>query len=216
MALVYKDLNLDLSKVPDTDKDKVKKEVSDLLYNEILRYVGQGKSPVQGEPTNFKTLNKKYADREKQGSRKPNLQLEGDLMRVDFDTEVLAGDTIRIGHFKRDTADTEGEKADGHNQHTAKAQAWAASKDPDFPRRRYIPNETQTFRDDILKKVGQLVGKYEVQDNLLLAAAAAQQTLKSEGKPETVNQTTEVSSVGISDFLDDDFIAALIGDRLNS
>lgn len=222
MALIFKDLQLDLSKVPDTEKDIVKKEVSDLLYNEILRYVGSGKSPVQGEPSNFKILNKKYADKEKQGNRKPNLQLEGDLLREDFDTKILEGDAVRVGHYNASTADTEGEKSDGHNQHTPKAKAWALPKrrkdgkmGKPRPKRRYIPDETQTFRQDILDKVNRLIGKYEVEDNLLLAAAAAQQALKTGGKPQTVKETTEVTSVGISDYLDDDYLAELIGDRLD-
>ena len=212
MALVFKDIILDLSKVSEEDKATVKDKVADLLYNEVLRHVSTGNSPVQGEQA-FKQLNKKYAKREKQGRRTANLQLEGDLLRDDFATKVLdEGDVIRIGHFKESTAKTEGEKADGHNQHSAKAQAWALSKP--FPKRRYIPNEAQTFKGDIMDKVQNLVDKYSRSD-LDLAADAVNAVLRDGGKTTTVKETTQTTEIGLSDYLSDDYLAQLIGDRLD-
>ena len=229
MALIFKDVILDLDKVPDTQKTKVKKEVADFLYNEVLRYVGNGKSPVAGENTNFKILNKAYADREKQGNRKPNLQLEGDLLRVDLRSEALVeADVIRIGHYNVSTADTEGEKADGHNQHTAKAQAWALptpKKDGKLgksrPRRRYIPSEGQVFRDDIMDGVKNIISRYETDDTADILADALKAALERSGV--SVGQVTAVrtgeaaqaESISIEDVLSDEFIADLIGDRLD-
>ncbi len=212
MALVFKDVALDLSKVREADKDRVKKKVADLLYDEVLRYIAKGKSPVQGE-RDFKTLNKSYAKREKQGNRTPNLQLEGDMIREDFDTQVLLDtDIIRVGHYKTSTADTQGEKADGHNQHSAKAQAWALGKD--FPKRRYVPNEAQAFKSDIMDKVQNVIDRFSVSD-LEISADAINAVLKDGGKTSTVKETTEITEVGISDYLNDEYLAELIGDRLD-
>ena len=212
MALVFKDIALDLSRVREEDKEKVKDKIADLLYNEVLRYVSKGKSPVAGE-RDFKLLNKKYAKREKQGKRTPNLQLEGDLLREDFKVQVLDDiDVIRVGHFNEGTSDTEGEKADGHNQHSAKAQAWALSKP--FPRRRYIPNEAQTFKSDIMDKVQNVIDKYSV-SSLEIGADAVNAILKDSGKTSTVVETEKVTAIGIDDYLSDEYIAELIGDRLD-
>lgn len=212
MALVFKDIQLDLSGVPEDKKDEVKSKVADLLFNEVLLSVSTGKSPVAGE-ANFQLLDKNYAKREKQGSRTPNLQLEGDLLREDLQAIVLdEGDIIRIGHFKESTANTEGEKADGHNQHSAKAQAWALSRE--FPRRRYIPSEAQSFKKPIMDKVENLIKKYEVNVGDLLASEIKAR-LQSIGTVEVTTVSPEVTSIGIDDVLSDDFIAQLIADRLN-
>lgn len=220
MALIFKDVILDLAKVPDTKKTKVKKEVADFLYNEVLRYVGSGKSPVQGENANFKILNKAYAKKEKQGNRTPNLQLEGDLMRKDFKAKALEeDDVIRVGHYNPNTSNTEGEKADGHNQHSAKAQAWALTKE--MPRRRYIPSESQNFRSDIMDGVKSIISRYETDDTADILADALKAALERSGV--SVGQVTAVrtgaeqgvESVVIEDVLSDEFIADLIGDRLD-
>ena len=70
MALVFKDLTLDLSRVPDSDKDKVKRKVADLVYDEVLRYLARGQSPVAGEAKNFNKLDSKYAKKEKGKTQK--------------------------------------------------------------------------------------------------------------------------------------------------
>ena len=214
MALVFKDIALDLTSVPEKDKKVVKQKIADLVYDEVLRYISKGKSPVQGE-RDFKTLNSKYAKREKQGNKTPNLQLEGDLIREDFDTmAMLDADIVRVGHFKANTADTQGEKADGHNQHSAKAQAWAISKETPFPKRRYIPNEAQAFKSDIMDKVQNVIDKFSV-SSFDITADVANTILQDSGRVTTVRETTEVTQVGINDYLSDEYLAELIGERLN-
>lgn len=216
MALVFKDIELDLSKVPEAKKSEVKEKVANLLYDEVLRYVSRGKSPVAGE-IDFKLLDKKYAKKEKQGQRTPNLQLDGDLLRDDFNTKILDdGDIIRIGHFKESTAGTEGEKADGHNQHTAKAQAWALSKP--FPKRRYIPSEGQTFKRDILSKVKNVIDRYEVDQTSIIAdqlQSRLSEIIKGGQVTTTIIVPDKGMSISIEDILSDDFLAELIGDRLD-
>ena len=217
MALVYKDLELDLSDIKKSDKEEVKKKVADLLRDEILRHVGKGKSPVSGEPKNFKILNPIYAKKEKQGNKTPNLQLEGDLLRDDLDAIGLSDvDVVRVGHFKEKTADTEGEKADGHNQHTVKAQIWAQSKG--FPRRRYIPSESQTFNADILTKVENIIKPYKVTDKKSLVEDEIEDIINSlkKGGPKVtvVADNEEITAVSLDDVLSDDFIEALIRRRL--
>jgi hypothetical protein len=220
MALIFKDIELNLASVRESDKSRLKKEVADLLYNEVLRSVAQGKSPVAGESGNFKKLSKAYSEREKQGNRTANLQLEGDLIREDLAARVLdEGDIIRIGHFNPDTSDTQGEKADGHNQHTAKAQAWALTRrneetgDP-FPKRRYIPSSSQTFRPDIMARVEKIINKYKVNDPLELAADIIEGRLSSIGKVQISRVSPTVTAVSIDDILSDEFISELLRQRL--
>lgn len=211
MALVFKDLMLDLTGVPEKDKPEVKDRVADLLYNEVLRYVAKGTSPVENQGK-FKILDEDYAKKQKQGIRTPNLQLEGDLLREDLQAKALRNDAVRIGHFNKDTARTQGEKADGHNQHSSKAKEWAAKTK--FPKRQYIPEAKDTFKEDILDKVERIISRYRVSDPIDEAVDAFNETLRSSGRVAAVKETTEVTSISLEDYLSDDYLAQLIGDRL--
>ena len=63
------------------------------------------------------------------------MQLEGDLKEAIQYRKTKTG--IEFGNFNESQKD----KADGHNQHSAKAQRWAKAKG--FPKRRYIPKSKQ-------------------------------------------------------------------------
>lgn len=152
MSELRKKIRLDLEKVPSGKKAAAKKAVGDFLVNQVLRDIERGFSPVEGEGQ-FDKLTKKYADAEKGGRRTANLQLEGDLKEATRFKNIKDG--IEFGNF---LVSQEG-KADGHNQLSAKARAWARKKD--FPKRRYIPSSKQKFRVGIEREIESIVKGFE-------------------------------------------------------
>ena len=152
---VIKELKLNVEGIP---KDKIKqatKEAADVLLNEIIRYIDGGNSPVQGEKK-FKRLEPDYAKREKGGVQLPNLQLEGDLLEA-LKARPKPNGVIEVG-VKGDQAP----KADGHNQLSQEAKQWAAKTG--FPKRRFIPDETQTFKRSIMAKINSVLDDYRVEE----------------------------------------------------
>lgn len=138
--------------VPPSERQAAKQEVADFLENEIIRYVTRGESPVEGEGR-FQKLNKDYAKKEKGGNTRANLQLEGDLL-----DSLLAkstyGTKLKVGH-----EGGQAPKADGHNQLSAEAKNWANKTG--FPKRRYIPDEDQTFKGPILTEVRSIIDEFK-------------------------------------------------------
>jgi len=109
-------------------------------------------SPVEGEGQ-FPKLTKEYADKEKGGRRTRNLELEGDLKEAIRYKRTRDG--IDYGNFLK----SQEEKADGHNQHSAKAKAWA--KKTGFPKAQYIPEGEQKFRKGIEKEITKIIKGFE-------------------------------------------------------
>lgn len=197
---VSKILTLDLNRIPEEDIKAAKKEVGDYLIEEILRNVGDGKSPVRGE--NWTKLSKDYADEFKGGNRTPTMQLYGDLLDSLKSTgDGLAQNKLKVGHF---SDSGQAPKADGHNQHSFEAKLWAASKE--FPKRRYIPEADQNFNVKIMAGVKDILDGYRVRPEDLKI-----------GKIDSVEQgvgdvTGDLISVDTSDMFSDDVIEALILD----
>jgi len=159
MTKVLKTLDLDLKDIPKSKQKEAKRDVLEYLENEISRNVSKGVSPVKGE-RNFKSLSGPYAQGEKQGNSTPNLQLEGDLLdSLEFNNK--RGSKISVGY----SADNpEVEKADGHNQHSAKAKKdfWGEGKNKRkaLPKRRYIPEKDQSFKPNIEKGIDRILDKF--------------------------------------------------------
>jgi len=152
---VIKELKLNVEGIPKEKVKKATKEAADFLLNEIIRYIDKGDTPVQGEKK-FKRLESDYAKREKGGVRLPNLQLEGDLLEA-LKARVKANGIIEVG-----VKGKEAPKADGHNQLSEEAKAWAAKTG--FPKRRFIPDDNQTFKRNIMTKINQILDDYRVQE----------------------------------------------------
>lgn len=191
---VSKIIRLDLTDIPEDKIASAKKEVGDLLIEEILNAVGDGKSPVKGE--SWKPLKKEYADEFKGGNRTPTMQLYGDLLDS---LEVIdyGRDAIKIGHFGEQAP-----KADGHNQLSLEAKIWAASKETPFPKRRYIPDSNQNFKPSIMREVNNILDSYrEKRDEV-----GGRISDVEDGIGEV---TRESISVGISDLFSDDVIELL-------
>ncbi|GAG01762.1 unnamed protein product, partial [marine sediment metagenome] len=83
------------------------------------------------------------------------LRLEGDLMEA-LGFELGAGSIIRVGVL--DTNETD--KADGHNQFSSDAKAWASKNK--FPKRRYIPEDNQSFTKNIVAGVNGILNEFRL------------------------------------------------------
>jgi hypothetical protein len=137
---VTKTISLDLSEVPRGSRTKVKKDIGEFIVNEILLSVSDEKSPVEGGKYT-KGLSEEY--RKVKGSNKANLELEGDLL--DSLTFELNDKGLEIGIFDKSQTG----KADGHNQ--------IHDKHKTLPERRFIPDEKQTFKKNIMNGVKQII-----------------------------------------------------------
>lgn len=148
--LLKKKVTLNISGLKEENKQKAKKEVADLLIDATLESVSQGKSPVNGEGK-WKKLNKDYADREKGGDRTPNMELTGDMLDA-LEAKISSPKrnyvTIQIGG-------SEAEKAESHNHLFGEGTN---------PRRRFIPDEEQSYKTDIQREIERIEAKYKAKD----------------------------------------------------
>lgn len=199
---VSKTLELDLSGIPRGRIKQAKKEVGDYLTNEILRYVGDGKSPVKGE--SFQRLQKEYADEEKNGDRTPNLELEGDMWEKLKPKGISNTDPeLSIGIYGKSQAP----KADGHNQISSEAKNWAKKTGRTQYKRRFIPDEKQTFKKPIMDGVNEILDgfrTFESEDRVRV----------TRGSISSRTESPDINRVEIDDFFEDDTIATLLLDEL--
>ena len=210
--LHFLDLNdYGLKDVPPENVPAVKREVTDYLVNEVLRYLDRGESPVEGEGR-FKHLNPKYAKKQKNGRTTSNLELEGDL-KDSLKALPAEGAFIKFGHEGKEVP-----KADGHNQLSGKAQTWALKSE--LPKRRYIPSSNQKFADPITNEIRQIVNEFKVAKGNSFLIDALENASVVQG---LASQTTSSASpaqqqagefVTIDNFFSDDVIDLLLQDAL--
>jgi hypothetical protein len=139
---ISKEIELDFSNVPREELGELKSDIAELIVDEIKIKLAKGESPVQGE--SFDPLSEEYAKKEKNGNRRPNLNLEGDLwdsLEAKFD-----GNKLVVGVFDS----KEVPKADGHNNFSGESK---------LPQRRFIPSEDQSFRPEIMRKINILINE---------------------------------------------------------
>lgn len=136
----------EIEDIPDSKKSAALNQIGEYIHESILSYVGDQKSPVQGYGA-FPKLNpdyKKYKASEG-GSPIPNLELSGAMLSA---LKVKkSGESITIS-----ISGKQGDKADGHNNH---------SGDSTLPLRRFIPDEGETFKKDILNGVREILRSYK-------------------------------------------------------
>jgi hypothetical protein len=123
------------------EREELMSEIGEYVLSEIFDYVAEGVSPVTGKP--FKELSEDYADREKGGDRKPNLDLNGDMLRA-LEMEVEA-DRIVLGIFDEDQA----VKAYAHNTGAN-----------NLPKRKFMPDKSETFTREIMAGIEELIDDY--------------------------------------------------------
>lgn len=126
------------------EKRAALEEISFLVHAEILRKVSEGNSPVAGYGK-FPRLSKEYAKSQKGGNTLPNLELTGDMLSS-LEVRPVAG-KIRI-----QIKGKEGDKADGHNNHSGESK---------LPTRRFIPSDDEFLSRDIEKSINEIINSYE-------------------------------------------------------
>jgi len=197
MPKIEKEIELNLTGIATSKHAQVKKEVGDFVINEIIEHLDRGVSPV-AKLGKFAALDPKYAKAEKGGRRVANLQLEGDLLDAIQHTSRgnKLKDSVRIFVEKNET-----DKADGHNQLTSKAKAWAKKKG--FPKRRFIPDGRQKFNKDIKDGIDDIINRFE----------------RSNPKPEPQQNNVRENQESVTteldlDIFDDDAVTQALLDEL--
>lgn len=181
MADDYKDkiqklVKLDTSDIP---KDKIveaKNAVGNFIVDQILSNVGSGVSPVTGGK--FEQLTKNYADKEKGGSRLPNLELEGDMLSSLGFKRVNEG--IAVGIQDADQRP----KADGHNHFGVFGKS-------QLPVRRFIPLPGEDFIPEIENEIETILDEYRVQEDVPTELTATELEI-------TQRRRTEGGSISVS------------------
>lgn len=195
---VVKNITLDLSDIPREKQAAAKKKVGNYLVNSILREVGQGKSPVEGET--FKKLTKEYAKKEHGGRRLPILELEGDMLSALKFTD-LGDNRIEVG-----IRGEEAPKADGHNQISLEAKSWAARTDRTQYKRRFIPDDRQKFKDSIVNGIDDILEGFRERPR---EVDPDTETLDLQ-TVETAVTTPDTNLLTVNEFFSDDVIEELI------
>ena len=186
---------LGLNKVPDNQKNRIVREIGNLLVDEILRKVSGGNSPVKNRGR-FKILDKEYANDEKFGNRNPNLDLDGDMLNsLTFRSR---GSKIEVGIFDRSQVP----KADGHNNFSGQSK---------LPVRRFIPNTNEKFDDDITSRVKKIIAS--AQDKSGEAKRATEESEELVSLLNTLEPAPITTTTSIDDLFGTSFIDQLLGGR---
>jgi len=199
----FLDLNdYGLEEVPSQRKSAAKVEVANYLRNEVLRQLSEGKSPVNGEGR-FPILDPDYATNQKGGVRTSNLELEGDL-KDSLIVRPEAGSFIKYGHEGSQVP-----KSDGHNQISLKAKTWA--RETGFKKRRYIPDNGQTFDRGITKEITTIINSFR--DTLNNPDISPDEDLlDGTSRISSITESEEGVNVSTSSLFSDDIIDALLAD----
>lgn len=134
-------------KVPKQNKAEALEEIRDYLLEQVLSYVGDGTSPVEGESWK-RALSKEYKKKksEQSSATYANLELTGAMLDA-LEVKELNSEKLALGIFDADQAP----KADGHNNHSGKSE---------LPRRRFIPSEGQSFKKPITQGIKEILMRY--------------------------------------------------------
>lgn len=144
-------LNLDIpSEIRGEARDELLADIKEFLVTEIITQVEAGHSPVKGVG-DFAQLSKSYAEKEKGGNRKPNLDLNGDMLDS-LVADVVGRNKIKVGIFDEGQAI----KAFAHNTGFKGHPNPKLSKNPDT-KRQFIPTPNQSFEKSITKSINDLI-----------------------------------------------------------
>lgn len=131
--------------VPRSKRKRFARRVADFLKDEILKSVGNAKSPVSGE--RFPGLSKSYKEFKQKQNRpgKANLEFTGDMLDA-FDVKVTDQGRVKPGVF----GSSEVGKADGHNNFSGEST---------LRKRRFLPDEDQKFKSDIQSGIDEIINE---------------------------------------------------------
>lgn len=121
---------------------------AEALNEEIRAYLASAKSPVANTPR-FQALSKAYKAKKQASGRPgiPNLEFFGDMLAA-----MQVRKNVQRGTITVEIAGKQGDKADGHNNH---------SGDSNLPTRRFIPAEGETFNKVIRQRLKAILEEFE-------------------------------------------------------
>lgn len=130
---------------PKSGLTQAKQEMCDLILEEVLSHVGDGKSPVEGGKWK-RTLSEAYKKVKAKSSSAlfANMELTGDML--DAMECVIVGKDLELR-----IQGPEADKADGHNNHTGRSK---------LPPREFIPKEGQTFKRSIRQSLKSIAEEF--------------------------------------------------------
>ena len=129
------------------DRKALLDNIGEFLVAEIIQSVEAGVSPVQGQ-REFKDLSTAYANREKNGDIKANLDLHGDMLNA-LTYKVVNTNTIEVGIFDKDQAIKSYAHNTGYRGHPTLARKGL--------KRQFIPDEKQKFDKTIRNGIDELI-----------------------------------------------------------
>lgn len=157
---IFSDVSL-----PRKEKVRIAREAKDIIKDEILKSVGNAKSPLAGGSWPALSPGYKAYKRSKNLPGKANMEFSGDMLDS-FDGEVSKSGKITMGFFG-----DQAEKAEGHNNFTGEST---------LPTRRSIPGEGDKFKRGIEKKIEQLVAEAVAKNTKLPVRKLSQVSSKSQ------------------------------------
>lgn len=131
---------------PKSNLRQAKQEICEFIRDEVLNYVGDGKSPVAGGKWK-RSLSPEYKKKKAEESSVTfaNMELSGDML------DALECVQTSDGEIELRIKGREAAKADGHNNHSGRSK---------LPAREFIPKENQTFKRDILDGIKDIAKSY--------------------------------------------------------
>lgn len=138
---------------PKKNVREIKKRIANLVLEEVLTSVGQSRSPVAGEGWKA-TLSAAYKKVKSKvsGNTKANMELYGDMLD-ELECIVNSSGKLEL----RIQSSSEAPKADGHNNHSGMSA---------LPQRRFIPDQGQTFKRDIINKIKMLATEDDANESI--------------------------------------------------
>lgn len=133
---------------PKKNINKIKKEIAEFVLDQVLNNVGHGKSPVKGEAwkkslsPNYKKVKSKLSS-----SSIANMELTGSML------DRLEVKQIKDGDLELRIVGREADKADGHCQLSGRKSR--------LPKRRFIPSQNQTFKNEIISGIKDIIDGFE-------------------------------------------------------
>lgn len=145
------DLGDTLEGLNKSQRREVLDQVGELLVTQVLEYVAESTSPINGKP--FAKLSNEYSEKkeEETGSSEPNLDLTGDMLNS-LDYKII-GESIELGVYGDDAV-----KADGHNNFSGRSK---------LPKRQFLPNKGELFDDKIIDIINSAIDLYKAENTEL-------------------------------------------------
>jgi hypothetical protein len=146
---IWKEVKTTLPSWLDEDeREELYEEIGDYVVTTMLDLLGDGVSPVTGDE--FKKLSQKYADAQKGGDQKPNLELEGDMLSaLTFEADAYG---VKIGIWEEDEAI----KAYGHTTGFKGHPVLEGKVAP----RKIIPGPKENFAASIKEGIDQIIEEF--------------------------------------------------------